>query len=63
MRKIEPLPIPRDDGGADFKDRSCESVCYRLNNEGMSVSSCEFLELVPAWPVTEFECSMPNDDC
>lgn len=61
MKKIDPLPIPMEDGGASFKDATCEAICYRLNKEGLSVSSCEFLELAPAWPVTEFYCSMPGD--
>jgi hypothetical protein len=60
-RTIDPLPVPLVDGSADFKDESCVDICYRLNKEGMSVSSCPFLQPVQSWPVDEFSCTMPDD--
>lgn len=60
MKKIDPCPVLRDDGGADFKDDACPGVCYTVNKEGMSTCTCEFLEIVPSWAIPEFCCSAPE---
>lgn len=62
MRIIEPLPVPCVDGGADYKTESCAGSCYVRDKDGVPVNSCEFLRVVPGWPVEEFRCTMP-DDC
>ncbi|PHR26558.1 MAG: hypothetical protein COA36_11800 [Desulfotalea sp.] len=58
---IDPCPVPLVGGGADFKDEFCADICYRLSKEGISVSSCTFLQSVPSWPMDEFLCTMPDD--
>jgi len=63
VRNIDPIPILRDDGGADFKDQFCEDICYRVNKQGQSVPSCQcpFLQPVFSHPITEFVCTAPGD--
>jgi len=61
VKNIDPLPVSREDGGIDYKDRSCGMVCYTRNGQGVSVRSCEFLQPIPSWPIDEFGCSMPDD--
>jgi hypothetical protein len=57
---INPFPVLRDDGGADYKCSKCEKPCYSLNAEGLSVEQCPFLEIKPGWVEVELHC---NDEC
>jgi hypothetical protein len=42
---MEPAPIDRQDGGADFKREDCEDICYSVNAEGMCLEQCDLLEV------------------
>jgi hypothetical protein len=44
---VNPEPIPRDDGGTDFRMSECSAACYAVNAQGMSVEiPCPFLKVV-----------------
>ena len=58
--KINPSPVPRDDGGADYKVNTCEKPCYSVNHEGMCIDQCPFCEVRPSWEVAEIHC---NEGC
>ena len=58
--RINPIPIDRDDGGADYKCSQCRNVCYSLNAEGMSIDQCPFCEVRPSWEMAEIHC---NEGC
>lgn len=62
MRAIDPIPHLRDDGGVDFKDEGCCMVCYRKDKQGQPGDACDFLSVVPSWPMDEFRCMAPDDD-
>jgi len=34
--RINPIPVDREDGGADYRISHCKNACYSLNAEGMS---------------------------
>lgn len=60
MSYIDPVPILREDGGADFKEKTCPLVCYSKNRDGITMDSCEFLQKSPGWVCEEFDCTAPG---
>ena len=60
MKHVDPDPSPRDDGGTNYKDRSCPETCYARDKDGAPDYACIFLVPVHAWPIEEYECSDPD---